>query len=205
MNILHLDSSPLTQNSSSRRLSRAIVDEICRHFPQATITYRDLGRNPPAHLSEDTFLALIKGAASDAQTEREVAAIHRSIDELRRCDAVVIGAPMFNHSVTSQLKAWIDQVCQAKITFSFTSAGAVGLLEDKPVFIASTRGGIYATSAQREMDHQEPYLQATLRLMGLNNSHIIRAEGVDKNNPGRERSENNALNDIPALIQKVLL
>lgn len=204
MEILHIDSSPLTANSSSRRLSRALVDEICQSFPEAKVTYRDLGTTPPAHLSEKTFLALINGNPIDAEAEQEVAAIHHSIDELRRCDVLVIGAPMFNHSVTSQLKAWIDQVCQARLTFKLTSARAIGLLTDKPAFIVSTRGGIYADAAHKALDHQEPYLESTLRLMGIDNIHILRAEGVDKTNPGRQRSEQQALASLPALLNKVL-
>lgn len=205
MEILHIDSSPLTANSSSRRLSRALVEQICQSFPQAKVTYRDLGATPPAHLSEKTFLALINGNVPDAQTAQEVAAIHQSIDELRRCDVLVIGAPMFNHSVTSQLKAWIDQVCQARITFKLSSQGAIGLLADKPAFIASTRGGIYADDAHKALDHQEPYLESTLRLMGINNIHILRAEGVDKTNPGRKLAEELALQTLPGLIRKTLL
>lgn len=205
MEILHIDSSPLTANSSSRRLSRALVDQICQSFPQVQVTYRDLGATPPAHLSEKTFMALVSGKPADAEAEQEVAAIYQSIDELRRCDVLVIGAPMFNHSVTSQLKAWIDQVCQARITFKLTSAGGVGLLADKPAFIVSTRGGIYADDAHKALDHQEPYLESTLRLMGINNIHILRAEGVDKTNPGRQLAEQQALQLLPDLLNKVLL
>lgn len=116
---------------------------------------------------------------------------------------LIIGAPMINHSVSSGLKTWIDQVCQAGLTFRFTSAGAVGLLTDKPTFIVSTRGGIYCDEAHLALDHQESYLQATLKLMGITNTHILRAEGVDKTQPGRELAEQNALAQIPDLITQV--
>lgn len=129
--------------------------------------------------------------------------IHAAIDELASCDVLIIGAPMINHSVSSGLKTWIDQVCQAGLTFRFSSAGAVGLLKDKPTFIVSTRGGIYCDEAHLALDHQESYLQATLKLMGITNTHILRAEGVDKTQPGRELAEQNALAQIPDLITQV--
>ncbi|MCF3802714.1 NAD(P)H-dependent oxidoreductase, partial [Salmonella enterica subsp. enterica serovar Weltevreden] len=82
-----------------------------------------------------------------------------AIAELSLCDLLLIGAPLINHSVSSGLKPWIDLVCQACLTFRFTSTGATGLLSDRPAFIVSTRGGIYSDSRQRELDHLESYLR----------------------------------------------
>ncbi|HCQ3176247.1 TPA: NAD(P)H-dependent oxidoreductase, partial [Escherichia coli] len=185
MKILHIDSSPMLKHSSSRKLSQALVEALCQRFAQATIIHRDVGLTPPPHLREETFLALCgKAECENAQIQQEVNDIHAAIDELASCDVLIIGAPMINHSVSSGLKTWIDQVCQAGLTFRFTSAGAVGLLTDKPTFIVSTRGGIYCDEAHLALDHQESYLQATLKLMGITNTHILRAEGVDKTQPG---------------------
>lgn len=144
MKILHIDSSPMLKHSSSRKLSQALVEALCQRFAQATIIHRDVGLTPPPHLREETFLALCgKAECENAQIQQEVNDIHAAIDELASCDVLIIGAPMINHSVSSGLKTWIDQVCQAGLTFRFTSAGAVGLLTDKPTFIVSTRGDIY--------------------------------------------------------------
>lgn len=205
MKILHIDSSPLTKSSSSRRLSRAVVDEICRYFPKAEVNYRDLGKTPPPHLREETFLAFCKGIepSSSEEVRQEVAAIYSAIAELSESDVLVIGAPMFNHSVTSQLKSWIDLVCQAGVTFRFSSLGAVGLLKDRPTFIVSTRGGIYTDTRHLAMDHQEPYLLSTLELMGITSVHILRAEGVDKTHPGRTVAEQDAVAKLPGLIDRV--
>ena len=191
MKILHIDSSPMLKHSSSRKLSQALVEALCQRFAQATIIHRDVGLTPPPHLREETFLALCgKAECENAQIQQEVNDIHAAIDELASCDVLIIGA-------------WIDQVCHAGLTFRFTSAGAVGLLTDKPTFIVSTRGGIYCDEAHLALDHQESYLQATLKLMGITNTHILRAEGVDKTQPGRELAEQNALAQIPDLITQV--
>ncbi len=204
MRILHIDSSPMLQVSSSRKLSQALIDAICQRYPDATVIARDLGRNPPPHLREETFLALTgKIEASNEQTRKEVSDIYSAIRELNDCDALVIGAPMINHSVSSALKTWIDQVCQARMTFRFTPEGAQGLVKNKPTFIVSTRGGVYSSEESRAMDHQESYLISTLKLMGIEDVHVLPAEGVDKTHPGREQAEKGALAQIPDLLSYV--
>lgn len=205
MNILHIDSSPMIHSSSSRKLSQALTTAICQRFPKANVISRDLGCIPPPHLREETFLALTgKLISPNAQTQREVRDIKNSIKELNDCDVLVIGAPMINHSVSSGLKSWIDQVCQAGLTFRFTSTGAVGLLTDKPTFIVSTRGGIYSDIEHLALDHQESYLQSVLNLLGITNIHILPAEGVDKTTPGRTLAEKNALALIPDMLKHAL-
>lgn len=204
MKVLHIDSSPMLSASSSRKLSQALTDAICLRYPDATVTHRDLGRNPPPHLREETFLTLTgKIDAPDDRTRKEVSDIHDAIRELNECDVLVIGAPMINHSVSSALKTWIDQVCQARMTFRFTPEGAQGLVKDKPTFIVSTRGGVYSSEEHRAMDHQESYLISTLKLMGIEDVHVLPAEGVDKTHPGREQAENSALAQIPDLLSYV--
>ena len=204
MKILHIDSSPMLHASSSRKLSQALTDAICQRYPDAAVIARDLGRNPPPHLREETFLALTgKIRASNEQTRKEVSDIYDAIRELNECDVLVIGAPMINHSVSSALKTWIDQVCQARMTFRFTPEGAQGLVKDKPTFIVSTRGGVYSSEESRAMDHQESYLISTLKLMGIEDVHVLAAEGVDKTHPGREQAEKGALAQIPDLLSYV--
>ncbi|MEB4674244.1 NAD(P)H-dependent oxidoreductase [Enterobacteriaceae bacterium G50] len=204
MRILHIGSSPMLQVSSSRKLSQALIDAICQRYPDVTVIARDLGRNPPPHLREETFLALTgKIEASNEQTRKEVSDIYDAIRELNECDVLVIGAPMINHSVSSALKTWIDQVCQARMTFRFTVEGAQGLVKDKPTFIVSTRGGVYSSEENRAMDHQESYLISTLKLMGIEDVHVLPAEGVDKTHPGREQAEKGALAQIPDLLSYV--
>lgn len=197
MKLLHIDSSPFTTQSTSRVLSAAIVAQLQENHRIQSVIYRDVGPTPPPHLTEAVFNAMRTGVVGCSdEVIYAVDAANEAIEELKMCDALVIGAPMFNHSIVTNLKSWIDQVCQAGKTFAFTSQGAQGLIADKPVFIASTRGGIYADDAHRAMDFQEPYLVSALSLMGLKNVKIIRAEGVDKTYPGRSEAQRMALEEI---------
>ena len=197
MKLLHIDSSPFSTQSTSRLLSAAIVAQLQEKHRIQSVIYRDVGLTPPPHLTEAVFNAMRTGVAGCSdEVIYAVDAANQAIEELKMCDALVIGAPMFNHSIVTNLKSWIDQVCQAGKTFAFTSQGAQGLIADKPVFIASTRGGIYADDAHRAMDFQEPYLVSALSLMGLKNVKIIRAEGVDKTYPGRSEAQRMALEEI---------
>jgi len=197
MKLLHIDSSPFTTQSTSRVLSAAIVAQLQESHRIQSVIYRDVGLTPPPHLTEAVFNAMRTGVVGCSdEVIYAVDAANEAIEELKMCDVLVIGAPMFNHSIVTNLKSWIDQVCQAGKTFAFTSQGAQGLIADKPVFIASTRGGIYADDAHRAMDFQEPYLVSALSLMGLKNVKIIRAEGVDKTYPGRSEAQRMALEEI---------
>lgn len=201
MKLLHIDSSPLTNNSTSRVLSAAIVTQLQATYDIQSVIYRDVGLTPPPHLTEAVFNAMRDGVETCAPDVRKaVEEANQAIEELKMCDVLVIGAPMFNHSIVTNLKSWIDQVCQAGKTFAFSSAGALGLISDKPVFIASTRGGIYADDVHRAMDFQEPYLVSALSLMGLKNVKIIRAEGVDKTAPGRAAAQQAALQMIKTQV-----
>lgn len=180
MNILHIDSSPFIEGSVSRELSGMIVKAWCYAQPEARVTYLDLGINPPVHLSAAAMTAMRSGDCEElsAQTAKEIADINHAIDQLMHCDGMVIGAPMYNHSIPSNLKSWIDQVCQARRTFRYTASGVEGLVASKPVIIASSRGGIYSHQEGVAQDFQEPYLVSILSLMGMNQTEVIRAEGV---------------------------
>lgn len=181
MKLLQIDSSPRLENSISRLLTDAVAHAWMACFPQGQIVRRDVGLAPPTHLAGDLLACLKHGqpAGEGPALVAELALTQTLIDELFEADAVVIGAPMYNHGVTSQLKAWIDRVSVAGRTFRYTAAEPVGLVPDKPVIIASTRGGIYSTPEKRHEDYQEPYLASILGLLGLRSVQVIRAEGVD--------------------------
>ncbi|MEE8728476.1 MAG: NAD(P)H-dependent oxidoreductase [Rahnella inusitata] len=189
MKILHLDSSPFTEGSVSRELSATIVAELCARHHDAVVTYRDLGTTPPPHLSA-AAMSMLHNSQEEVMTpalEAELDGIYQSIEELTACDVLVIGAPMYNHSIPSNLKAWLDQVCQKGLTFRYTPQGVVGLIPGKTVYIASTRGGVYSTPEGKLHDFQEPYLASILELMGVADCHVIRAEGVSRQAIGREK------------------
>lgn len=188
MKILHIDSSPFVETSVTRELSAWIVAELLKLNPNASVRHRDLGTTPPPHLSA-AAMTMFHDATEVAITpelQQEIDGIYQSIEEVMASDVMVIGAPMYNHSISSNLKAWIDQISQKGITFTYTHGGVKGLLTDKKVFIASSRGGVYSSEAGRLHDFQEPYLVSILALVGINDVTVITAEGVSMSAIGRE-------------------
>ncbi|WP_233842993.1 NAD(P)H-dependent oxidoreductase [Dyella sp. 2HG41-7] len=168
MKLLHLDASSLGQHSVSRELTAAIVAQLAQEHTALDVTYRDLTANPLPHW------APVVDAESDAAKLGEAV-----MDEFQAADIVVIGAPMYNFSIPSQLKAWIDRIAVAGKTFSYTENGPKGLVEGKRVIIASSRGGIYSAGPAAGLDFQETYLRTVLGFLGVTNIEFIRAEGVN--------------------------
>lgn len=180
MNILHIDSGILGEHSVSRRLTAAVTAQIKAEQPGAVVTYRDLVANPLPHLS-GSHLAAANAAPEevDAQIAADVEQSKAVLDEFLAADTVVLGAPMYNFSLPSQLKAWIDRVAVAGKTFRYTAEGPEGLARDKKVVIVSTRGGLYSAGPAAAMDHQESYLKAVLGFFGITDIEIVRAEGLN--------------------------
>jgi FMN-dependent NADH-azoreductase len=181
MKLLHLDSSVLNENSSSRLLTAQIVRQFGAAQPGLDVTYRDLGTDAPAHLSAEILATRFVPAEHwNAQQKEEAAYTEQLLAEFLAADVLVIGAPMYNFSIPTQLKAWIDRVAQAGRTFRYTENGPVGLAGGKKVFIASTRGGMYSgTEAMRAMDFQEDYLRTVLGFLGITDVTVVRAEGIN--------------------------
>jgi FMN-dependent NADH-azoreductase len=180
MKLLHLDSSILAGNSVSRQLTAALVDNVRRQHPSIEVSYRDLAGTAIAHLSGEIIGANFTPEADWNATQRsEKALTDELIAEFMAADVIVIGAPMYNFSIPSQLKAWIDRVAQAGRTFRYTSDGPQGLAVGKKVVVVSTRGGVYAgTAYEAAMDHQESYLRTVLNFLGMTDVTFVRAEGI---------------------------
>jgi FMN-dependent NADH-azoreductase len=180
MNILHIDSGILGEHSVSRRLTAAVVAQIKAEQPAASVTYRDLVSNPLPHLSGAHLMAAnAKPADVDAQVAADVAENSVVLEEFLAADTVVLGVPMYNFSLPSQLKAWIDRVAVAGKTFRYTAEGPEGLATGKKVIVISTRGGHYSAGPAAVMDHQESYLLAVLGFFGITDIEIVRAEGLN--------------------------
>jgi len=181
MNILHIDSSITGANSVSRLLSAAIVTRQQTLHPGARVTYRDLVVDAVPHLAGPALAILRGGAAAPAPAPGSDDAKGAAyLDELLAADLIVIGAPMYNFSIPSQLKGWIDRVCVPGRTFRYGDNGVEGLLKGKKLLIASARGGIYSGDAPfAVLDHQETYLRGMLGFLGLNDVTVIRAEGIN--------------------------
>lgn len=201
MNILHVDSSILGPHSVSRTLTAAIMQQQTVLHPGATLVYRDLAVDSPLHLS-GAHIAAWQGTAPDnAAVASDVANGSAYLDELFAADIIVIGAPMYNFGVPSQLKAWIDRLLIAGKSFRYGAAGPEGLLPaGKKVFIASSRGGSYGPATPAAfLDHQESYLRGALGFIGLTDVTIIRAEGVAMGPEAREAAVAGAKTEISAL------
>ena len=176
MNILQINSSARSQGSLSTRLADRLTAALRVATPAATLTVRDLAAQPHPSLDEAALQALFTPAEQrSAEQNRRVALDDVLIAELKAADVVVIGAPMYNFGVSTQLKNWIDAISRAKVSFEYTAQGPRGLLTGKKVYVVLTRGGRYRDTAA---DSQVPYLRTVLAFLGMNDVEFVYAEGV---------------------------
>jgi FMN-dependent NADH-azoreductase len=178
--LLHIDSSILGGNSVSRQLTAQIVASWRASHPATEVSYLDLAVDTPSHLSAESLgFRMPAGAALSDVQKRENAVSEALVSQFLASDVIVVGAPLYNFSVPSQLKAWIDRVAQVGRTFTYTDKGPVGLAGGKTVIVASTRGGMYSTSdAGNAMEHQESYLKTVFGFFGITDVRFVRAEGL---------------------------
>ena len=185
MNVLQLDSSP-QENSASVALTTEMVQMLAGAVCGLVVTRRDLGHEPPPHLTPHAVTA-IRTANEPSQ---EVAATRAHSDaliaELEAADLIVIGSPMYNFGITTQLKAWFDHVLRAGRTFRYTPEGPVGLLPGKQAVVIQTRGGVYSVGPAQARDHQEPHLRTMLGFIGITDLSFIHAEGLGISPASRE-------------------
>jgi FMN-dependent NADH-azoreductase len=187
MTILHIDSGITGGNSASRELTAAIVRELTAADPAAQVTYRDLAAAPLEHLTLPAFAA----------PESRIA-----LAQFKAAETVVIGAPMYNFTIPSQLKAWIDRIAVAGETFRYTATGAAeGLSGDKRVIVAVSRGGLYGEdSGQATFEHVESYLKAVFAFLGVTDLRFVIAEGLKLSDEARSASIAAALKEVGRLV-----
>jgi len=200
-NILVIQSSISGQQSVSRALVNEAVARLLEANPGARVVLRDLGSHPVPHLDANS----LAGVRGSPLTETELAARALSdalIAELRAADTIVIGAPMYNFSMSSALRSWFDHVLRAGETFRYTSAGPEGLVGNKRVIVIESRGGLYSEGPGKALDFQEPYLRALLGFMGVSDLTFVRAEKIGLGPDAREASVAGALAEIAALTRE---
>ena len=177
MKLLHIDSSILGDNSASRQLSREVVEAWKAADPSVEVVYRDLAADAIAHFSAATLVAAgTPEDMRDAAQAFEAKLSTETLEEFLAADAVVIGAPMYNFTVPTQLKAWIDRVAVAGKTFRYTEAGPEGLCGNKKVVLVSTAGGLHA--GQLTGAGHEDFLKVFLGFIGVTDLEIVRAHGL---------------------------
>src|ERR1700758_572104 len=193
MKLLHIDSSVLGPHSVSRQVSAAIVDHLRQTTPDLTVVYRDLASTPLSHLS-GSHLAAAQGAAPSADLQQDLAAGQTVLDEFLAADTVVLGAPMYNFTIPSQLKAWIDRIVVAGKTFKYGPQGPEGLAGNKRVIIAISRGGFYGAGTPAAVgEHLETYLRWGFGFIGVKDPEIISADGIQTGPDAREKALAGAL------------
>jgi FMN-dependent NADH-azoreductase len=200
MKLLHIDSSVLGPHSVSRQVSAAIVERLKKAAPSSLqVVYRDLTAAPLAHLS-GSHLAAAQGAAPEAALHEDLAAGQAALDEFLAADIVVIGAPMYNFSIPSQLKAWIDRIAVREKTFRYGPNGLEGLAGNKRVIVAISRGGFYgAGTPMAALEHVETYLRSVFGFIGVTQLEFISADGIQVGPEHREKALAGALQAATAL------
>jgi len=199
MKLLHIDSSILGEASASRELSAAIVTALTRVMPNLEIVRRDLDADPIPHLDSRLLAAVRPEIAADPAVHTDDNST-TALQEFLDADIVVIGAPMYNFTIASQLKAWLDRIVIAGKTFRYDETGAKGLAGNKKVIVASARGGLYAPGTpQQANDFHEPYLRAILGFIGIDDIQFIRAEGLAFGPEQREKTMRAALASVASV------
>ena len=203
MKLLHIDSSPLGGASVSRELTRRAVAQWRAAHSGTTVEYLDLANDAPSHLGADS-LGFRLGAGAQGLTEAQRAEneiSERLVSQFLAADVIVVGAPLYNFSIPTQLKAWIDRIAQAGRTFKYTEKGPVGLAGGKTVIVASSRGGKYFGNAAMEaLEHQESYLRTIFGFFGITDVRFVRAEGVAMGDEAKKAALENADVAIQAAV-----
>lgn len=197
MNILQINASARSSGANSTKVADDIVAALKARNPSATVTLRDLAKNPHPVLDEPALQALFTPV--EQRTPEQAARVALDdvlIAEIQAADAVVLGVPMYNFGVPVQLKNWIDAIARAKVTFQYTANGPEGLLKGKKVYVALARGGVYRDTPA---DSQVPFLKTALGFLGLTDIQFVYAEGLAMGAESAERAFAAAREEIAAL------
>ena len=199
--ILHINSSVRNNGSISRKVTDEFLNKWKAKEQDVVIVERDLAANPLPHLTEETLGAFFTPAENRTPEQNQIAALSDSlVQELFDADVIVIGAPMYNFSITSGLKAWVDQVARAGVTFKYGESGPVGLLTGKKVYVFTTSGGVYSQGPAAGMNHASTYLSTVLGFIGLSDVTFVHSEGLSMGDVGVEKALAQTSNTINELL-----
>jgi FMN-dependent NADH-azoreductase len=200
MKLLHIDSSILGNNSVSRAISAAVVARLQGVHDSLDVQYRDVVASPLTHLSGAYLAGQSPDVQHDQALQEDLTLGGAVLAEFLAADIVVVGAPMYNFTIPSQLKSWVDRVLVAGKTFHYTATGPEGLAGGKRVILALSRGGFYGPGTPAAAaEHQESYLRAVFGFIGLPNPEVIVAEGVATGAEQRTKALDAALQQASAL------
>lgn len=178
-NILNITSSAKGENSFSSQLSDAIVKELQTQYSDSSVLTIDLGKDPLPHIDETLLTAFF--TPENIQTDADKITIQNSntaIAQVMEADAIVLAVPLYNFGIPSTVKSWIDHICRAGITFTYTENGPKGLILNKKVYLAIASGGIYSEGPMKAYDFTESYLRTVFGFLGLTDITVFRVEGT---------------------------
>ena len=196
-NVLIIESSARQQDSFSRQLTRQFISQWQAAHPADQVTVRDLALAPVPHLDASLLGGWMKPEGQrNADEQISLQRSNELTDELLAADVLVLAAPMYNFAIPSTLKAWLDHVLRAGVTFKYTETGPQGLLVGKKAYVLTARGGLYAGSTS---DHQEPYLRQIMAFIGIHDVTFIHAEGMNLGGDFQEKGLNQAKARLSAI------
>ena len=177
--ILHLKSSLQGAASYSIKLGNVIVERIRENYPDSTLEELDLVGIDIPHLNPDVLRAFFTPADKLSDAEKESIRLSDGmVNQLLAADIIVIGAPLYNFTIPTALKAWIDHITRAGITFGYGENGPIGMVTGKKVYVAMTSGGVFSEGPGKTNDFVAPYLKAFLGFLGMTDLTVFRAEGL---------------------------
>jgi FMN-dependent NADH-azoreductase len=196
--LLQINASINNDNGQSSQLANQFVAAFHRRRPEAKIVVRDVAAaDPVPHLTAERFGAFITKHEERSTAQRAVVAYSDSlIDELKQADVIVLGLPMYNFGVPSQLKAYFDHIARVGVTFKYTEKGPVGLLTGKKAYVFAARGGVYVGTP---MDTQTSYVRDFLRFLGITDVEFVYAEGLAISPESKESGLAKAVAEIARL------
>lgn len=177
--ILHLISSIQGKESYSIKLGNTIIEKIQEKYPESTVEVLNLVDIEIPHLNPAILRTFF--IPSDQLTDEEKESIRFSdevVKQLLAVNIIVIGAPLYNYTIHTSLKAWIDHVTRAGITFGYGENGPIGMINDKKVYVAMSSGGVFSEGPGKANDFVAPYLKSFLGFLGMTDLSVFRAEGL---------------------------
>jgi FMN-dependent NADH-azoreductase len=199
--LLYINSSVRNEGSISRQVTGEFINKWKAVRPGDNVIERDLAAQPLPHLNEETLGAFFTPTEQRSAAQSQAARLSDdAVAQLVSADVIVIGAPMYNFSVSSGLKAWIDHVARAGLTFKYTESGPVGLLQGKKVYVFTSRGGVYSEGPAKSLDFHETYLRGVLGFLGLTDVTFIHTEGLAMGEDAVASAIANTRNAMDALV-----
>lgn len=198
-NVLRINSSLFEDSSVSSQLSGELLEALKAEGQDLNVVERDFAAQPIPHLDGEWLQAL--STPAEDRTDEQQAKVSFSdtlIEEVQLANTLIIGLPMYNFTVPSMLKAWVDHIARAGVTFAYTEQGPKGLLQDKKVYLVAAMGGIHDTPAT---DFLRPYMKLIMGFIGLTDIEIITANGLNMGDERRDEGLSAARKQIKELVQ----